>query len=542
MEKRLIIAFALSLVVLLAFQRFQTGRQEVAPVSSGSSQSGREEAPPSRDLTEQGRETSRPEESPAARGVLEEFKEQIRVVETGKYSLFFSNRGGSLRKILLKKYIKNDRKELLFDAEGKKDDLLFEIKSPNFAGLDRRKYELTSEGNTIKYTYTDNDWIEISKKYSFKEQQDHFLLTVQVRNLSDKDISFSYEMTGPGDIGGDNNIAGRNFLEAVSFVNGDYWKEKAVKQPAEKTGQVRWAALKNRYFVMLLKPFQPAESIRLEGLENNLKTSLGSKAIEMAPGELVKIEYVFYAGPIDEEQLAAIDEKAAALEDYGFLSPISRVLLGTLRFYRGIFRNWGVAILFLTLTVNLLLFPLTIKSVTSMQKMKKIQPHLQKLKELHKDNPQKLNKETMELYKKYNINPLGGCLPLLLQFPIFIALYQGLIRSIDLKGAGFLWVKDLSAPDALFTLPFNIPFIGNEFNLLPVLMIGAMFFQQKISQGNMAGGVSSEQQQQQKMMMLFMPLIFGVFFYKMPSGLVLYWLTNTLLMTFEHRFIGKRFS
>jgi YidC/Oxa1 family membrane protein insertase len=174
--------------------------------------------------------------------------------------------------------------------------------------------------------------------------------------------------------------------------------------------------------------------------------------------------------------------------------------------------------------------------------MKKIQPHLQKLKELHKDNPQKLNKETMELYKKYNINPLGGCLPLLLQFPIFIALYQGLIRSIDLKGAGFLWVKDLSAPDALFTLPFNIPFIGNEFNLLPVLMIGAMFFQQKISQGNMAGGVSSEQQQQQKMMMLFMPLIFGVFFYKMPSGLVLYWLTNTLLMTFEHRFIGKRFS
>jgi YidC/Oxa1 family membrane protein insertase len=175
-----------------------------------------------------------------------------------------------------------------------------------------------------------------------------------------------------------------------------------------------------------------------------------------------------------------------------------------------------------------------------MQQMKKIQPHLQKLKEMHKDNPQKLNKETMELYKKYNVNPLGGCLPLLLQMPIFIALYQGLIHSIRLKGAHFLWIKDLASPDAIVKMSSPLPLIGKNINLLPLLMIGAMFFQQKTSQINTGTEISAQQQQQQKTMMLLMPLLFGVFFYKMPSGLVLYWLTNTVLMTVEHKFISGK--
>ena len=118
-----------------------------------------------------------------------------------------------------------------------------------------------------------------------------------------------------------------------------------------------------------------------------------------------------------------------------------------------------------------------------MQQMKNLQPHMQKLKELHKDNPQKLNKEMMGLYKQYNVNPFGGCLPMLLQIPIFIALYQGLIRSVELKGARFLWIKDLSRPDAL-SLPFSLPVLGNSINILPILMVVMMFLQQKVSQGS----------------------------------------------------------
>ncbi len=127
---------------------------------------------------------------------------------------------------------------------------------------------------------------------------------------------------------------------------------------------------------------------------------------------------------------------------------------------------------------------------------------------------------------------------MLLQMPIFIALYQGLMRSIELKGAHFLWIKDLAKPDAV-PLPVSLPLVGASLNILPILMAGIMVLQQKLSQGLSAGAMTEQQAQQQKMMMLFMPLLFGFLFYNMPSGLVLYWLTNTMLMTVEQTFISK---
>ena len=175
-----------------------------------------------------------------------------------------------------------------------------------------------------------------------------------------------------------------------------------------------------------------------------------------------------------------------------------------------------------------------------MRRIQEIQPHIEKLRKVHKDNPQKLNKELAGIYKEYKINPLGGCLPLLVQMPIFIALYQGLIRSIELKGANFLWIKDLSNPDFV-RIPFSLPFLGNEIHILPLLMVGAMFFQQKISTKSTIVA-SKEQQQQQKFMLIFFPLFFGFLFYNFPSGLVLYWLTTTVLMVIEHSTMRKTAS
>jgi len=173
-----------------------------------------------------------------------------------------------------------------------------------------------------------------------------------------------------------------------------------------------------------------------------------------------------------------------------------------------------------------------------MNQMKKLQPHIQKLRDQHKDNPQKLQKETMELYKQYGVNPLGGCLPLLLQMPIFIALYQALIRSVELKGAHFLWIRDLAKPDAVH-IPFTLPFLGDHINILPILMLLMMVVQQKLSQGATAA-VTQEQASQQKMMMIVMPVFFGFLFYNMPSGLVLYWLTNTILTSSEQAIIARK--
>lgn len=170
-----------------------------------------------------------------------------------------------------------------------------------------------------------------------------------------------------------------------------------------------------------------------------------------------------------------------------------------------------------------------------MKEMQKLQPYIEELRKQHKDNPQKLNKEIMELYREHKVNPLGGCLPLILQMPIFFALYQALMRSVALKGAKFLWIKDLSEPDKLFLLPFPQPF--DSLNILPILMMIGMFVQQKISAPATASSSTAEQQ---KLMLLIMPLMFGFIFYSMPAGLVLYWFINSTLMLLYQLRISKR--
>ncbi len=211
---------------------------------------------------------------------------------------------------------------------------------------------------------------------------------------------------------------------------------------------------------------------------------------------------------------------------FGTFDFIAQLLLQLLGFFYSLVHNWGLAIIILSIVVYFLLFPLSIKQMRSMKEMQLLQPKIEALRKELKDNPQKLNKEIMELYKEHKVNPLGGCLPLLLQMPIFFALYQALIRSVALRGAHFLWIKDLSSPDKVFVFKGSIPFLGNQVNILPILMAIGMFVQQKISMAKAAG----EAAQQQQMMSIIMPIMFGVIFYQMPSGLVLYWFVNSLLM------------
>jgi YidC/Oxa1 family membrane protein insertase len=163
--------------------------------------------------------------------------------------------------------------------------------------------------------------------------------------------------------------------------------------------------------------------------------------------------------------------------------------------------------------------------------MQALQPEITRLKEKYNNNPQKLNQEIMVLYKENKINPVGGCLPFLLQMPVFIGLYQVLWRSVAFKGADFLWIKDLSQPDRMVILPFKAPFIGDEINILPILMMIIMFFQQRITSKNMVI-TDPMQLQQQKMMGIFMPIFLGVIFYKFASGLTLYFTMFYVFSTF----------
>jgi YidC/Oxa1 family membrane protein insertase len=226
--------------------------------------------------------------------------------------------------------------------------------------------------------------------------------------------------------------------------------------------------------------------------------------------------------------------------NYGIFGAISGLLLDVIRFFYKISHSWGIAIILLAVALNLLLFPLTNKSFKSMQKMQALQPEMEALKAKHKDNPQKMNKEVMELYKKYNINPFSGCLPLLLQMPIFIALYNALVRFVEFKNARFLWIKDLSLPDAL-RLPATLPVVGNSINILPILMAISMIVQQKLSSAS-AGAVKTAEQKQQQNMMLMMSVVFGFIFYNLPSGLVLYWFMNTLMTIIEQLLLKRRLA
>jgi YidC/Oxa1 family membrane protein insertase len=167
-----------------------------------------------------------------------------------------------------------------------------------------------------------------------------------------------------------------------------------------------------------------------------------------------------------------------------------------------------------------------------MKEMQALQPRVEELRRLYKDNQQKLNKEVLELYRAHKVNPFGGCLPLILQIPVFFALYQALMRSIVLKGAKFLWIKDLAEPDRLFVLPAKLPIIGDEINLLPLIMALGMFVQQKMSNLAASSGTAG----QQKIMLVIFPVMLGLIFYHMPAGLVLYWAVNSVLMlVFQYR-------
>jgi YidC/Oxa1 family membrane protein insertase len=278
-------------------------------------------------------------------------------------------------------------------------------------------------------------------------------------------------------------------------------------QPGEHSGPFRWIGIDNRYFLAALLPspelFGPAKT------ELPPKVTLTAKPVNIPPNGSFTWEVPFYLGAKDKE-LPRYNIGLERAIDFGFFSWIGRRLLEALGYLHGITGNWGWSILILTLCLQALMFPLTWKSLRAAAAMKKLQPEVAKLQQKYADDSAKLSAATMELYKTKGANPLGGCLPMVLQMPIFIALFNALRNSWELHGAPWtLWIHDLSAKDPYY--------------VLPVVMGVLMFLQSKL---NPPAGDKSQQQ-----VMMFMPLIFTFMFMNFPAGLVLYWLTNSLVST-----------
>jgi YidC/Oxa1 family membrane protein insertase len=314
------------------------------------------------------------------------------------------------------------------------------------------------------------------------------------------------------------------------------------------TTPVDWIAAKNKFFVQVLTP-EPGASggfdftVRREGEGKKMVEAEVSAALQfgkelVGANETVTRDVRAYIGPKDfgflktqgMEQTEVMEFKSTGFWKFmnPVMYPIKLALLWGLT-HLALFGNYGIAILILTVIVRVIFWPLTHKSTESMKRMQEFQPKIKEIQAKYKDNPQRLQQETMKFYKENKINPMGGCLPMVIQIPVFIALFSVLRSAIELRFSKFLWIRDLSEPENLFAGKFTVPLIGwDSLNILPILMAVTMAWQQKLTTGSSAA--TPEQQQQQKMMAVMMPVMMLFFFYTMPSGLVLYWTTSQVLM------------
>ena len=314
--------------------------------------------------------------------------------------------------------------------------------------------------------------------------------------------------------------------------------KSADKVNARFSGSVRFATVQNKYFTVAgILPQGPGQTVEgtvvLSADSARHQQTWAIEAPLRAPaagsGILAGSRLTTYIGPQETETLRAFGLGLEKTMEMGWtlVRPLAEGVLWALKNMYRVIPNYGVVIILFSVIMKLVFWPLTRTSTQSMKKMQALQPKIQEIQQKYKDNREKLSQETMKLYQKEKVNPMAGCLPLVIQMPVFIALYQSLAHTIALRGAPFvLWMNDLSQPDALFSLPFSLPFLGNEFNVLPILMSASMWLQTKITPTANVGG-------QMALMNTLMPVIFLFMFYQMPSGLVLYWLVVNIMSIYQ---------
>ena len=323
-----------------------------------------------------------------------------------------------------------------------------------------------------------------------------------------------------------NAAGGRYDSMRVAWDNDGSLSEESSGKTLESTGvqatgKIYWAGAMSTYILAAVLPGE-INDVTVKGLlqKTVYRTAVEEPESMLAPGQEKTLTVSYWLGPKERAQLTAVSEQLAKSIDLGMFSIIAKGLLWLLEFFHKYVNNWGLAIILLTVVIKAVFWPLTAKSYASMEKMKKLQPMMTAIREKHKDNKELMNKEVMALYKTYGVNPASGCVPILIQLPVFFGLYQALLTSIELRHAPFitylpftdkLWLADLSAKD-----PFYIT---------PIIMGLTMFLQQRMSP-------PATDPTQQKIMM-FLPLIFTVLFLGFPAGLVIYWLVNNILSIFQ---------
>ncbi|MCC6543198.1 MAG: membrane protein insertase YidC [Nitrospirae bacterium] len=531
MNKRILIAILLSVAVLVAYPF-------IVPTPK----------PPRKDIqASQGVEqpaANRAENPTSAAQVLpvtaEVSKEEHTItIDTDLYKAIFTNKGGVIKHWELKKYwtdVTRQNSIVLIDpgkeivaayplSTSVENNELNNILKDGLYKVDGSDLKL-SAGNptgTLSFTLVDSKSGKGFKK-TFTFHNDTYTVDV---DLIPVNITESYAVSTGSNFGihewGEARMLG--FVGPITMVGSKLEKDKVSKitGPVYHDGEIQWTAIQDKYFLSALIPKEKVNRVIVKkDREKDVQSS-----IEVTAGR--KISLVLYAGPKESKQLESLGvglDKTIPFGwfmfwELGVISWLAKALFYILQVFHKYSGNYGISIIFLTTIIKIIFVPLTYKSMKSMKAMQRLQPELQKLQKKHKDDKVALNKAMMELYKTHKVNPLGGCLPMLLQLPVFMGLYNLLAYSIELRQSPlFLWIKDLSLKDPYY--------------VLPIIMGISMLLQQKMS--------PSTVDPTQAKIMLIMPVIFTFFFLNFPSGLVLYWLVNNLLTVGQQVIQNKYFS
>ncbi|MDY6880472.1 MAG: membrane protein insertase YidC [Desulfatiglans sp.] len=542
MEKRTILAFILSFLVLILWSYFfgptkEQGSKKEVPTERGTPPAATEGEPIHKPTHPPVYSTS---EDKAGTPVYNIEKKEIEV-ETPLFKAILTNVGPTIKSFRLKAYhkttdpdsppielvnLKNDRGGVItagFDRSdaAQMDKKVYEVDSPSL--------QLGPGASPKKLTFysTDSDGVSIRQTFQFYSDQYRIDFTIEVVNKSERPMEGTFttvlKALPPEEKG-----SYYSFVGLALLVDDELEEVKIKKTSDEKDfeGVIDWIAYEDDFFISAVVPEkEKGKSFHGRLLSSGfLKGTHMSAPVSLNPYEKASSKYALYLGPRDLGILKDFGSKLDRAVDFGWTDIIAKPLLYLLRFFNGYINNYGVSIILLTILIKILFWPLTHKSYKSMKEMQKLQPRMAKIREKYKGNKEQINKEMMALYKTYKVNPMGGCLPMIIQLPVFFALFRLLGSAIELRHAPFmLWINDLSAPDRLFNFSFSIPFMKEPYGIpvLTLLMGASMFVQQKMT--------PTPGDPTQAKIMMFLPIIFTFMFINFPSGLVLYWLVNNIL-------------
>ena len=461
-------------------------------------------------------------------------EESFLSVSSDYYDIRISSVGATIRSIVLKKYKENNTVDSplfhLLDAQNftlstlktAGSDGLYLPSNLNYKVLDNKSsVVIKNEAVTVSFVATIND-LTVVKNYTFNPTSYSFDLDVQLINNSEKLVSgrLNLSMVAPWDKEDKSQMY--TFVGPVTFNGEDLEEDKPAKleeSPKIYKNNVVWSGYTSKYFLNVINPDDAPDQLYISAGDGFVENKFTTKEINLVKGQKASFEYTAYFGPKQDEFLAASDHQFEKAIDYGFFHPLSKPLMVVLKFFYDFIGNFGFSIVLLTICIKLIFWPLTQKSYKSMQGMQNLQPEMKKMREKYGKDKQKLNQEMMAFYKENKVNPLGGCLPMLIQIPVFFALYRVLLGSIELRHAPFmLWITDLAAKDPYY--------------VTPLIMGVTMFLQQKMTPTNM--------DPTQAKIMLMMPVVFTFMFLNFPAGLVLYWLTNNLLTILQQYLIKRQ--